>query len=109
MAGRKRRELSCVACDSGYHIRGVPFLESAFLEPGRAAGESLQDLGARAVTDGEAYVMLYSVGAAFWWEFGALLEERGRDLLDVLFRHPKPRTLLCVERRGDSNTRCPSS
>ena len=63
-----------------------PFLEGAFLEPGRAAGESLQDLGARAVTDGEAYGMLYSVGAAFWWEFDALLKERGRDLLDVLFR-----------------------
>lgn len=61
----------------------MPFLEETFLRPGREP-RSLPDLGERARVDPEAYAMLYSVGAAFWWAFDALLAESGRHLPAVL-------------------------
>lgn len=64
----------------------MPFLEEAFLRPGREPRRPLPDLGERARVDPEAYAMLYSVGAAFWWAFDALLEESGRHLPGVLRR-----------------------
>ena len=63
-----------------------PHLESALLVPGKEAAAPLQDLGARAEAEGEAYAMLYSVGAAFWWDLDTLLRRQDVNLLDVLPR-----------------------